>query len=106
MPVFPLPVSLDSQRMAKPPGVQYLGCVPEPWIPGLFRWCDGFRLFFAMRKFWAPEFIDPLNTDELAAALAKLFTSRGLRIQNSPSQAGSGSNSTVRTAAHSNHAIF
>lgn len=91
---------------SKPPGVRYLGYVPEAWVPGLFAGATVFAFPSLYEGFGLPmaqamaagvatvtshvsalpevagdaaEFIDPLNTVELAAALAKLLTSPALR---------------------------
>ncbi len=99
---------LVNRLASKPPGVRYLGYVPEPWVPGLFAGACvfafpslyegfGFPLVQAMATGVATitshvsalpevageaaEFIDPLSTSELAAALAKLLTSPGLRTK-------------------------
>lgn len=93
---------------SKPPGVRYLGYVPEPWVPGLFAGATVFAFPSLYEGFGLPlvqamaagvaaitsqvsalpevagdaaELIDPLNTAELAAALAKLLTSPGLRTK-------------------------
>jgi alpha-1,3-rhamnosyl/mannosyltransferase len=93
---------------SKPPGVRYLGYVPEPWVPGLFAGATIFAFPSLYEGFGLPlvqamaagvatitshvsalpevagdaaELIDPLNTAELAAALAKLLTSPGLRTK-------------------------
>ena len=93
---------------SKPPGVRYLGYVPEPWVPGLFAGATVFAFPSLYEGFGLPlvqamaagvatitshvsalpevagdaaELIDPLNTAELAAAVEKLLTSPGLRTK-------------------------
>ena len=103
---------LLSRIAAKPPGVRYLGYVPEPWMPGLFAGATVFAFPSLYEGFGLPlvqalaagvatitshisalpevagdavEFIDPYSTSELAASLAKLLTSPGLRTHLSAS---------------------
>ena len=91
---------------AHPPGVRYLGYVPEPWLPGLFAGATVFAFPSLYEGFGFPlaqalaagvpaitshvsalpevagdaaEFIDPSSTAELAGSLTKLLLSPELR---------------------------
>ena len=97
-----------SRLAANPPGVRYLGYVPEFWMPGLFAGATIFAFPSLYEGFGFPlaqalatgvptitshvsalpevagdaaEFIDPSSPAELANALFKLLTSPGLRAR-------------------------